>query len=159
VAVLGWNPNIFWIMSAGFALIRMRTDGQYAYSGGRIDKLHSPAPDYPFQPGLASALQYGFVGVNTVGSPDGFGRVVGRQNFQSQLADQALCVDFTVLGSHAAELRHAAPANHDGAGFGRFRMRRLPKGLVKDFFTERMAVVGCPAFTDAKALDRKNGRD
>jgi hypothetical protein len=82
----------------------MRTDGQNANSSGRIDELHSSAPHYPFQAGKVAPLQNGFVGVNAVGGSDGLGRVVGRKNLQSQLPDEALRVDFTVLRRHPAEL-------------------------------------------------------
>src|ERR1700690_166537 len=103
-------------MSVGLNLIRMRTDGHNAQPCGWINELPPPAPHYPFEASRTAPLEDGLVGVNTVGGSDRLRCVVRRQNFQSQLAHQTLRVDFTVLRGHSAELRHAPPANHDGAG-------------------------------------------
>jgi hypothetical protein len=97
-------PILFGLCQREQTLIRMRTDGQNANSGGWIDELHSPAPHYPFETCRAAPFKDRLVGVNTVGGSDGLRGVVGRQNFQRQFAHQALRVDFAVLRGHPAEL-------------------------------------------------------
>jgi hypothetical protein len=131
-----------------YVTAQMGSDGG---SGGWIDKFDSPAPDHPFQARGVAAAQDGFARENTVGGADGLWSVVGRQDFQGQLANQALGIDFAVFRGHTAKLGHTPPADHDDARVGGFGSGGLPESLIEDFFAERVAIVGGGTLADAGA--------